>query len=224
MKALPHRGLYVITDSRAGSGRVLATAVAAAIRGGACMVQYRDKSGDAIRRRAEARLLREVCDAASVPLIVNDDVELALSVGADGVHLGRDDVAIASARERLGANAIIGISCYNEPSRAIEGQVAGADYVAFGRFFASGTKPGAAHATVPMLSGIRSKLRLPVVAIGGVNAANAPLLLEAGADKLLKTKVRERGDEGRGCSLLAHLLALLLRCWTERQDRTGLRS
>ena len=184
MTAMPERGLYAITDDAAGVGTGLVGAVRAAIEGGAVMIQYRDKSDDDARRRADASALLECCRKAGVPLIVNDDITLAAAVGADGVHLGRDDGDVRVARTMLGPKAIIGVSCYNEPARAIAAQHAGADYVAFGRFFPSGSKPGAVRAEAEMLRMVRPQLRLPVIAIGGITASNGGVLLDAGADLL----------------------------------------
>lgn len=175
---LSGRGVYVITN---GPRDDLIDAVTAAIRGGARVVQYRDKSGDDTRRLDEARRLAAVCASHRVPLLVNDDLELACLSGADGVHLGRDDSDIAVARARLGRSAIIGASCYASIERARQLAAAGADYLAFGAFFASPTKPHAQRAEPALLRLARS-LGLPLVAIGGVTADNAHPLIEAGAD------------------------------------------
>lgn len=183
MKNIPH-GLYVLTDSTLIPDERLVPAVAAAIAGGAVMVQYRDKSGDADKRKWEAQDLLNLCRPLGVPLIINDDVALARQVGADGVHLGRDDGDIAAARAALGADAIIGVSCYNELDRAVAAAAAGADYVAFGSFFPSTVKPGAVRATPDLLRQARRVLNVPAVAIGGISADNGALLVEAGADLL----------------------------------------
>jgi thiamine-phosphate pyrophosphorylase len=180
MRAIAHAGggLYAVTDGpRAG----LADAVAAALAGGAVLVQYRDKSGDDARRHAEAAMLVALCRRRAVPLIVNDDVELAAAVDADGVHLGEHDGDLETARARLGASAIIGVSCYDRLERGREAAAAGADYLAFGAFFASPTKPNARRATVELLRSARA-LGLPLVAIGGITPDNARPLIEAGAD------------------------------------------
>lgn len=176
------RGLYVITDKGLAAEGGLVVQVEAALRGGAVVVQYRDKSGEVARRREEAATLQVLCSRYGVPLIVNDDVELAGEVGAAGVHLGRDDGDLAAARARLGRDAVIGVSCYNEFERALAAQRAGADYVAFGSFFASPTKPGAVRASVDLLARAHRELALPVVAIGGITPENGRLLVQAGAD------------------------------------------
>ncbi|MDD1611698.1 MAG: thiamine phosphate synthase [Methylococcaceae bacterium] len=178
----PNRGLYAITQAK---GKVPATVIAevdAAIRGGAAVVQYRDKNP--VDPLYLARELVKVCHHHKIPLLVNDDLELAIQSGADGVHLGKDDGHIAEARARLGAEAIIGISCYNSLDRALEAQAHGATYAAFGRFFPSGTKPLAAPAHLDTLRQAKAALSIPIVAIGGILPENGADLLAAGADLL----------------------------------------
>jgi thiamine-phosphate pyrophosphorylase len=174
----------VITDAGLGRGAALVSMVSEAIDGGGRLVQYRDKSNDAARRREEAAALAALCRLRGVTLIVNDDVELAAEVGADGVHLGRDDAAVATARRRLGEAALIGVSCYARFELAVAAAAAGADYVAFGRFFPSATKPDAVHAETGLLRRARRELGLPVVAIGGITPENGGALIAAGADML----------------------------------------
>ena len=176
----PDRGLYAITD---GPRDDLRQVVAQALAGGARVLQYRDKTADAARRHAEAVALKQLCDAPAVPLIVNDDVALAAAVGAGGVHLGRDDGDVAAARAVMGAGAIVGVSCYDSLERARAAAAAGADYIAFGAFFPSPTKPHAVRAS-PDLLRQSATLGLPRVAIGGITPDNAPSLVEAGADLL----------------------------------------
>ncbi|HJR09844.1 MAG TPA: thiamine phosphate synthase [Rhodanobacteraceae bacterium] len=173
-------GLYAITDGPRADFPAVARA---ALEGGAAMLQYRDKTHDAMRRLREACALSESCREFEVPLIINDDVELALASGAAGVHLGEGDSGIATARAALGANAIIGVSCYDSLQRAREASAAGADYLAFGAFFPSATKPGARHAKPELLRDAR-EFGLPLVAIGGVTAENGGSLIAAGADYL----------------------------------------
>ena len=176
-KNFPARGVYAITD---GPRRDLIAAVEATLAGGAAIVQYRDKSSDRDRRRTEAQTIKQACDRHGAPLIINDDVDLAAEIGA-GVHLGADDGEFASARARLGPDAIIGVSCYDSLDRAHAAAEAGADYLAFGAFFASPTKPSARRATIELLRAAKS-LGPPIVAIGGITPDNASPLIKAGAD------------------------------------------
>lgn len=176
-------GLYAITPETADTGHLLAQ-VEAALAGGVAAVQYRDKSGDVARRHEQASELVMLCRQFGVPLIVNDDLRLADLCDADGVHLGRDDGSVREARIILGKGKLIGASCYQDLALAQAAQAAGADYVAFGSFFPSPTKPAAARADVALLYEAARALRLPIVAIGGIAPANAPLLLDAGADSL----------------------------------------
>ncbi len=174
------RGLYVITD---GPRPDLLDVVAQALAGGARLVQYRDKTVDGTRRLAEARAIQALCASSGVPMIVNDDIELARAAGADGVHLGEDDGDVVAARGALGQQAIIGVSCYDSLERARSLAAAGADYVAFGAFFPSPTKPNAGRAS-PELLRESAALGVPRVAIGGITPDNGRSLIDAGADYL----------------------------------------
>jgi thiamine-phosphate pyrophosphorylase len=166
------RGLYAITPEDTAR-------VAPAVSSGAlCALQYRSKSLDTVRRRAEALALAQLCRRHGVPLIINDDLELALSIGADGVHLGREDGDLKAARMKL-QGRILGVSCYDSLEAARAAVAAGADYVAFGSVFASPTKPGAVRAPLALFS---HDLGVPKVAIGGITVDNAPRLAAAGAD------------------------------------------
>jgi thiamine-phosphate pyrophosphorylase len=178
------RGLYVITDRGLARGRPLRQLVAEALAGGARVVQYRDKSEDHARRGEEARALASVCRAAGALFIINDDVELAVAAAADGVHVGRNDDAVAAARTRLGPDRLIGVSCYDRFDLAIAAQQAGADYVAFGSFYRSPTKPAAVRASPSLLERGRRELDVPLVAIGGITPENGRALVAAGADLL----------------------------------------
>lgn len=177
-------GLYAIADTHYLDDTRLIAAVSEAILGGARVVQYRDKKHDTEARLVQAREIAKLCRQHSVLFLVNDDIELAKQAWANGVHLGREDAAIALAREMLGSEAIIGISCYNELERAQQAQRQGANYVAFGSFYPSRTKPAAARASLELLCAAKQKLRLPVVAIGGITPENGAHLVAAGADAL----------------------------------------
>lgn len=178
----PRRGLYAVTQTEGKPIPQVLREVEAALKGGAAVVQYRDKNPlDAVYLGGQ---LLALCRAYRAPLLINDNAELALELGADGVHLGRDDGGVAQARLLLGANAIIGVSCYNDAGKALNMQAQGADYVAFGRFFPSGSKPMAAPAQLDTLQRARRSLRIPIVAIGGILPENGGQLLAAGADLL----------------------------------------
>lgn len=180
----PIRGLYAIADTDVISVQRLTEAVAQAIAGGARLVQYRNKTGPADERERLAQSLATVCRQHGVLYVVNDDADLAAAVGADGVHVGRDDAPIAKVRERLGPRRLVGVSCYNDLGLAVQAEAAGADYVAFGSFFPSPTKPQAVRADIDLLRRARSRLRVPVVAIGGITPENGARLVAAGADAL----------------------------------------
>lgn len=177
----PRRGLYLLTPDDDDCRRLLARVNA--VLDAAVMLQYRNKRADPGLRLAQATALLHRCRCAGIPLIINDDVELAARIGADGVHLGENDDEVAAARVRLGAQRIIGVSCYDDAGRARAMAAAGADYLAFGAFFPSANKPQARRAD-PRLLHECAGLGRPLVAIGGVTADNGRALLAAGADLL----------------------------------------
>ena len=174
------RGLYAITPE-VDDTALLCAKVAAALEGGAAAIQYRNKHAPASVRETQAFALARLHAARGALYIVNDDPALAANVGADGVHIGEDDASIVSARELLGPERIIGVSCNNDFVRAQAAVDAGADYVAFGSFFASPTKPNARRADIALLQRARA-LDVPIVAIGGIDADNARVVIDAGAD------------------------------------------
>lgn len=175
-------GLYLITDSQLLAGRLL-PAIEQALIGGAKLIQYRDKSTDTAKRLHEAQQLKALCQCYNVPLIINDDLELAVQLGV-GVHLGQQDGSIALARQRLGQDAIIGATCHNSLEFAKQAATQGASYLAFGAFYPSSTKPLAQAADLQTLTQAKQLFSLPVVAIGGINLDNARPLIDAGADYL----------------------------------------
>ena len=165
----------------------LSALVKAALDGGTPFVQYRNKMASRPLRRAQAAEMLRICRASGAKLIINDDVWLAVEIGADGAHLGRDDApggSLAAARDALGPQRILGVSCYNELDRGAEAAAAGADYLAFGSVFPSRTKPGAVRAPLELLGEARRRFGLPVAAIGGITPDNAPQVIAAGADML----------------------------------------
>jgi len=174
------RGLYAVTPDEIDTAR-LARLVQDAVDGGAKLVQYRNKIASHALRIEQARALLAICRSANVPLIVNDHLDIARAIGADGLHLGEDDGDIARAREAL-PGAILGVSCYNEIDRAVRAARLGADYVAFGRFFESTTKPGVIRASLELVAAAKARLKLPVVGIGGISLENSPGLIAGGVD------------------------------------------
>ena len=173
------RGLYAITPEHEDSA-VLLERTEQALRGGVALLQYRSKA-DATRRAREAREISALARRHGVPLIVNDDVALALEIDAAGAHLGRDDGSLAEARGRL-RGKLLGASCYDQLALAERAVAAGADYVAFGSVFPSPTKPGAVRAPLSLFAAARAALGVPLCAIGGITLDNVGALVLAGAD------------------------------------------
>lgn len=175
-------GLYAIADTGVLTAEDFRSAVGKALDGGARIVQYRDKTRDSRRRGEQATVVVGLCRQAGALSIINDDIELALASGADGVHVGRHDADPVSVREQLGPGLVMGVSCYNDLQLAREAAAMSADYVAFGSVFASATKPDAVHAPLELFEQARSELELPLCAIGGITADNAAEAFAAGAD------------------------------------------
>jgi thiamine-phosphate pyrophosphorylase len=181
---LPLRGLYALTPDDNLLPR-LSALVESALKGGVKWVQYRNKTAPPPLKRAQAAELLRICRAHGAKLIVNDDVWLAVEIGADGAHLGREDIpggGIATARDALGSKRILGISCYDDLARAEVAVDSGADYIAVGSVFASATKPQATRASLEVVAEAKQRFPVPVVAIGGITVKNAPQVLAAGAD------------------------------------------
>lgn len=176
-------GLFAITPEDPDEARLLGMAKSALI-GGARLLQYRDKTADAARRLRLASTLNALCQQYGASFIVNDDLQLALRVGADGVHLGSDDGDLAAARRLLPPGRLLGASCYADLDRAHAAVAAGADYVAFGAVYPSPTKPQAVTAPLELFKRCRAELGVPVCAIGGITLANAAPVIAAGADML----------------------------------------
>jgi thiamine-phosphate pyrophosphorylase len=176
----PIKGLYAVTPDLADTALLVAK-VETVLAAGARLLQYRNKQADERTRHEQAAALRDVCRRHGATLIINDDVALAATLDADGVHVGIEDAALSVARATLGRGKIIGVSCYDDLPRARAAAAHGADYVAFGSFFASSVKPGAIRAPLSLLPAART-LGVPVVAIGGITLDNAGELIAAGAD------------------------------------------
>jgi thiamine-phosphate pyrophosphorylase len=178
------QGLYIITDNQLINKTQFIQTVEAALQGGAKVVQYRDKSDNQQQRLTQATELKALCHQYAVPLIINDDITLAQQIQADGVHLGKHDMNIVKAKQQLGKQFIIGVSCYNQLSLAQQAIAQGADYIAFGSFFPSTIKPQAVPASIELLHQARQQFSCPIVAIGGITPENGRQLLQAGADSL----------------------------------------
>ena len=189
-------GLYAVTPDVSDTPDLLAAAEAA-LAGGARLLQYRNKSASSALRLAQARALLALCRGFQVPLIINDHLDLALAVNADGLHLGAEDGSLAATRKRLGPARVLGASCYDQLERALEAERLGADYVAFGSFFPSSVKPGAVRAPLALLRDAKRRLSVPVVAIGGITLDNAPQLIAAGADGIAVVSALFGADDVR---------------------------
>ena len=199
-------GLYAVTPGLADSA-LLTSKVEAALRGGAHVVQYRNKTADERLRREQALRIARLCRDAGACFIVNDSIELAREVAADGVHLGKEDEGVSAARALLGPDKLIGVSCYNQLWRARDAVVQGADYIAFGSFFPSPTKPGAVTAGRDLLRAAKEFSR-PIVAVGGITPDNASGLIEAGADAVaVVAAVFNAHDVERAARRIAGLFA-----------------
>lgn len=176
-------GLYAITDPGL-MGADLINKAEQAIIGGINILQYRNKTAPTEQQEQEARALASLCKKYHVTFIINDNVELAINVNADGVHLGQKDTQLQQARKLLGENKIIGVTCNNQIELAQVAQVQGADYVAFGRFFNSLSKPSAPQAELSLLNEAKKLIHIPIVAIGGITEEFVPFLLKEGVDML----------------------------------------
>ncbi|MCC2961755.1 thiamine phosphate synthase [Massilia sp. IC2-278] len=175
------RGLYLVTPNWNDTDRLLA-ATEAALRGGAALVQYRHKDADAVLRIEQATALLALCRRHGTPLVINDHVDLCMHLDADGVHVGGTDIAVDHARRLLGADKIVGASCYGELALARAAQAAGASYAAFGGFYPSPVKKYTFVTAPALLTEARAELALPLVVIGGMTPQNAAPLVARGAD------------------------------------------
>ncbi len=202
------RGLYVITDTKLIPRQRFVKTVEAAVRGGATMVQLREKETP---REEVIRLGRELLDvthAYGALLIVNDHPAIAREIGADGAHVGREDPPVAEARAMLGPEAIIGASCYGDAARAVAAEQAGADYVAFGTPFPSPTKPKRTDTSLGIFGEVKQQVKVPVFAIGGITIENAPQVIDAGADGIaVVSGVFAAPDVEAAARALAHLFS-----------------
>lgn len=178
------KGLHLITDDRYISRAVFFQTVERCLKAGVDVFQFRSKSLPLEEQKRYALWLKEICARFKVPLIVNDYATVAAEIGADGVHLGAEDMDIAVARKIVGDRALIGVSCSGDLEKAKRAQDAGANYVAFGACFKSPTKPDAALVPLSVLTQAKQTLKIPVVAVGGITSKNAEVVLRAGADSI----------------------------------------
>jgi len=176
------KNIYAITDSQLMSGNELLEKSETALKAGIAFLQYRRKGGSEQERQQEALALLTLCRQYQTPLIINDDLPLALSIDADGVHLGQSDGSLAQARQQLGPDKIIGATCHDSLELAEQAISQGASYIAFGRFFPSNTKPNAKPAPLDLLAQAKLRFDCPIVAIGGINHDNAAQVIQQGAD------------------------------------------
>ena len=176
-------GLYAIADTGSIDDALLIEKVRQVLAGGCRVLQYRDKSIDKVKRLKQAKELKLLCSKAGAIFIINDDADLARQVNADGVHCGRNDAAISKTRNRY-PELMIGATCYNSLERATQAIEDGADYLAFGRFYPSSTKPEATPATIEILRQARQQFDYPIVAIGGIIVENAGVLISSGASAI----------------------------------------
>lgn len=183
MNILNRSGIYAITDCENITPDELLRKTDIILKAGIALFQYRNKTEDKERKLGLALELQTLCQHYKTPFIVNDDLNLAKEIDADGIHLGQHDTNIDTARKILG-NKIIGISCYNDFNRAILAERSGADYIAFGSFFPSTTKPEAAKADIELIIKSKEKFNIPVVAIGGITPENGKQLIDAQVDFL----------------------------------------
>lgn len=184
MKPFIERGLYVITDCQRLEFDEVLSRTSEILQAGVAAVQYRDKETPGKTRRKRAIELHDLCRRHQTPLIINDDMDTFMAAGAEGIHLGGEDMGCREVRRRLGKAAVIGVSCYNDFGRALQAQTDGADYVAFGAFFSTTSKDKTVPATTDLLRSGKTELVIPVAAIGGITPENCADLLEAGADLL----------------------------------------
>lgn len=172
-------GLYAITPDLENTDDLL-DKVRQVLEGGAQLVQYRNKLANQILLREQARLLSQLCREYKIPLIINDHISLAAEIDADGLHVGHNDLSVLDARKQLGRTKIVGASCYNSLDLACRAEKEGADYVAFGAFFPSSTKPNAVSVPADLMSQAKQKVSVPIVGIGGIQLTNASTVIQSG--------------------------------------------
>lgn len=179
MSSLKISGLYAITPDLNHTNDLL-NKTRQVLEGGVKLVQYRNKSANDSLRREQAKLLLPLCREHNALLIINDHLEIAIEIDADGVHVGKNDVPVSAAKNLLGHNKIVGTSCYNQLGLAKQAQKDGADYIAFGAFFSSLTKPNAVSVSISLVNQAQKALSIPIVGIGGIQLTNARTVIQSG--------------------------------------------
>ena len=179
MSSLKISGLYAITPDLNHTNDLL-NKTRQVLEGGVKLVQYRNKSANESLRREQAKLLLSLCREYNALLIINDHLEIAIEIDADGVHVGKNDVSVSTAKNQLGQNKIVGTSCYNQLDLAMQAQKDGADYIAFGAFFSSLTKPNAVSVSISLVNQAQKALSIPIVGIGGIQLTNARTVIQSG--------------------------------------------
>lgn len=179
MSSLKISGPYAITPDLNQTNDLL-NKTRQVLEGGVKLVQYRNKSANESLRREQAKLLLSLCREYNALLIINDHLEIAIEIDADGVHVGKNDVSVSAAKNQLGQNKIVGTSCYNQLDLAMQAQKDGADYIAFGAFFSSLTKPNAVSVSISLVNQAQKALSIPIVGIGGIQLTNARTVIQSG--------------------------------------------
>lgn len=173
--------MYAITPDSEDTNDLLSKTQQALVGGARC-IQYRNKSANNVLRKQQARLLLQLCSEYEIPLIINDHIDLAIEIDADGVHVGRDDTSVCDAKKLLKQGKIVGASCYNNLNLALEAEKQGADYVAFGALFPSVTKPDATPVSMSLINQARQTITTSMVGIGGIQLTNAAMVIDSGCD------------------------------------------
>lgn len=186
-------GIYAITDERLTPDSTILAQVASALQGGASIIQFRDKSRSDADVKELCMALQRICKKFEALFVIDDRVDLACEIGADGLHIGKDDGSVALARERF-VDGILGVSCYGSVAKAKEAQEAGADYVAFGSFFASPTKPHSGIVNMSVLTKAKEQLQVPICAIGGINHENISQIVAHEPDMIAVVSAVFDGD------------------------------
>ena len=179
MSSLKISGPYAITPDLNQTNDLL-NKTRQVLEGGVKLVQYRNKSANESLRREQAKLLLPLCREHNALLIINDHLEIAIEIDADGVHVGKNDVSVSAAKNQLGQNKIVGTSCYNQLDLAMQAQKDGSDYIAFGAFFSSLTKPNAVSVSISLVNQAQKALSIPIVGIGGIQLTNARTVIQSG--------------------------------------------